>query len=766
MTQRKVNVTPRRRTEGKTSSDLGRFPEENPNPILRLAPDGRVIYANAASMPLLKEWGATVGGALPPQWKSLLAGVMESASSRSIDVSCGDRVYSFVLVPVSDRGWINLYGHDITDWKAADKALRFERDRAQTYLDVAEVMLVALDEKGIVKLINRKGSRILGYEEGELLGENWFETCLPERNREEVKRVFYSLVAGETRATEYAENPVRTKSGEERTIAWHNTILKDEAGRVIGTFSSGQDITERRKAEEALRMSEEQLRTAIDIAGLNAWMIELETRRFSLLHVTSDFRGLVPSGEIPIDDGLRFVHPDDRRGLLEALGRAVGTGEPFKAESRVVLPDGTVRWIVSQGCWISGLSLSPPRLFGVTLDLTDRKRAEELQLRAGKMQALGTLAGGIAHDFNNILLAIAGNARLAITDLPPEHPVQRSLAEIEKASARAADLVRRILAFSRPQEQARDVIQLAPVVEEALKFMRATIPAMIDIRADLAGDVPSVACDSSQIHQAVVNLVTNAAHAIGNRHGLIEVRLDAVSVGGTSESGVPGLGEGRYVRIAVIDDGCGMDENVLERIFDPFFTTKEAGLGTGLGLSVVHGIMKSHGGAVTVASEPGKGSTFHLYFPAAEAATEGLERGRPAVPRGRGERILYIDDEEAIVELASRLLERLGYEVTVCTDAASALDVFRSRPLEFDAVVTDLAMPGMSGIDLARALHAVEPDMPVLMTSGNVRPEDREAAVRIGVRELISKPGTVDELGYALDRVFREIGMRDEMPSA
>jgi signal transduction histidine kinase/ActR/RegA family two-component response regulator len=397
----------------------------------------------------------------------------------------------------------------------------------------------------------------------------------------------------------------------------------------------------------------------------------------------------------------------------------------------------------------------PVRILEVNTDITARKRAEDLQLRSQKMESLGTLSGGIAHDFNNILLAITGNAKLATADLPPEHPVQRSLGEIVRASGRATDLVRRILAFSRPQELKLDVIQLAPVVKEAMNLLRSTLPAIVELRAKLPAELPAVVADSTQVHQIIVNLATNAAHAIGPRSGSIEFRLEEINLNGNRADQFTELRSGKYVRLSVSDDGCGMDRAVLDRIFDPFFTTKGPGEGTGLGLSVVHGIMKTHEGAIRVYSEPGRGTNFHLYFPSTSALESSPESPREA-RRGRNEHILYVDDEEALVELITRMLGRLGYKVSGYTDATRALEEFRSRPQDFDAVVTDLSMPHMSGFDFASELLAARPDIPIVMTSGYVRPEDQERAKRIGLREVILKPDTIEQLGRTLDQIFHD----------
>jgi CheY-like chemotaxis protein len=370
------------------------------------------------------------------------------------------------------------------------------------------------------------------------------------------------------------------------------------------------------------------------------------------------------------------------------------------------------------------------------------------------VEALGTLAGGIAHDFNNILLAISGNAKLAMEDTDLIHPAQRSLREIARASARATSLVQRILAFSRQTEPRRELIQLRPAVQEALKLLRSTLPAMIEIRTDMSASVPWVKADSTQIHQVMMNLMTNSAHAIGAGGGVVTVRLDAVEQRADEPALADGLATGPYVRLSIQDTGCGMDRATLERIFDPFFTTKPAGQGTGLGLSVVHGIVRNHHGAITVESSPGLGTTFSLYFPAAGNGEHLTVPATPEPATGHGQRILYIDDEDAVVYLATRQLQRLGYAVIGFTDPGKALLAFRANPGSFDVVVTDVSMPGMSGFHLAQAILKLRADVPVLMTSGYVRPEDRDAAAKLGVHELISKPHTIDALGHALERLF------------
>jgi PAS domain S-box-containing protein len=383
-----------------------------------------------------------------------------------------------------------------------------------------------------------------------------------------------------------------------------------------------------------------------------------------------------------------------------------------------------------------------------------RQRTEAQLRQAQRIQSLGTVASGIAHDFNNVLVAVAGNTELATRALPADHPAHRHLRRIAQAAARATDLVQRILAFSRPQEPRWATVALPPVVDEVLTLLRATLPATIDIRTRFDAGAPGIRADASQIHQVLMNLGTNAAHAMGEGGGVLEIRVDAVTLDAGDATVSPPLPAGPYVRLSVADTGCGMDGATLAQIFEPFYTTKAAGHGTGLGLSVVHGIVKSHGGGIAVETAVGCGTTFHLYFPAADATAAAA--AAPAAPdlRGHGEHVLYVDDEEPIVHVTSLVLERLGYRVTGTTDAVRALEEFRSRPWEFDVLVTDLAMPGLPGAELARRVREIRPGIAVLVTSGFVRPEDAEAVQRLGGVDILLKPNLVTDLGPALHRLL------------
>ena len=456
-----------------------------------------------------------------------------------------------------------------------------------------------------------------------------------------------------------------------------------------------------------------------------------------------------PEG-LAVIDGVRKQHQAGRRefneGVLVENRRKDGSRLHCEWHFTVVHgPDSTVDRVIAFG-----------------IDVTSRVRGEgerrmlEANLRqAQKMQSLGTLAGGIAHDFNNILLAISGNARLAMQELPTDHPAQVSLAEISKAGTRASSIVNQILLFSRREEEAQHVpLDLHAIIEDSLNLLRVTLPPRIAVRTQLDPQAPMALGDASQIHQVLLNLATNAAYAMGEAGGTLLIELSTADVTTEVARRSTDLRPGAYACISVKDTGVGMSPQIAERIFEPFFTTKPRGQGTGLGLSVVHGIMRTHGAAIILDTAPDRGSTFHVYLPAIPTTVRDVPSAPAVVERGEGQRILYVDDEEPLVYLLTRILERLGYAVTGFIDAQVALEAFKANPNAFDVVVTDLSMPGLSGHDLAREVLRIRPALPVVMTSGYVRAADRELALRTGVKELVLKPDTAQALGEVLHRLL------------
>ena len=419
-------------------------------------------------------------------------------------------------------------------------------------------------------------------------------------------------------------------------------------------------------------------------------------------------------------------------------------------------------------------------------DLTGRKKAEahrtelEAQLREShKMQAVGTMAGGIAHDFNNILGAILGNVELAKADCAPGSPVLESLQEIDKAGRRARDLVRQILTFSRNEPPQRTAVSLADVAHDTERLLRVTLPPAIELHMHLQTGLPPVLADATQVEQALLNLCTNAVHAIGAERGSIHVEAATVQPDHRLSERL-GLAPIDYVALTVRDSGPGMDATTLERIFEPFFTTKPVGQGTGLGLAVVHGVMRTHEGGVDVHSTPGQGSRFTLYFPVATpgAPDAAIRTGHaaplpgtpaqsspaapPAAPTvaeaagdapARKHHVMYVDDDEALVFLVRRLLRRRGYEVSGFTDPHQATAALREAPQAYDLLVTDYNMPGFCGVDLVREARLIRPDLPVALASGYVTAEIEQAALAEGARALIHKPNDVEELCATVQRL-------------
>ncbi|WP_166485725.1 PAS domain-containing sensor histidine kinase [Rhodoferax ferrireducens] len=405
-------------------------------------------------------------------------------------------------------------------------------------------------------------------------------------------------------------------------------------------------------------------------------------------------------------------------------------------------------------------------------DLTSRKKIEahrnalESQLRESqKMQAVGTMAGGIAHDFNNIIGAILGNVELAKQDAGARSPALVSLSEIDKAGRRARDLVRQILTFSRNESPQRIPIQLADVVQETVHLLKVTLPPLVDMQVRIDPSTPLVLADATQVEQALLNLCTNAIHAIGPRRGTLSIELGHKLTADLGRIERRGGVRGQHVKLVVRDTGSGIDAQTLQRIFEPFFTTKPVGQGTGLGLAVVHGIMRTHQGTVDVKSTPDTGSVFTLYFPVADLAAlpetpHAAKLSEPQSVRGGGKRVMYVDDDEALVFLVQRVLKRKGFVVSTFTDPRLAAAALRARPLDFDLLVTDYNMPGYSGIELLRETRLIRPDLPVALASGYVTAEIEQSALSAGARALIHKPNDVDELCETVQRLLQSVDAR------
>jgi PAS domain S-box-containing protein len=652
---------------------------------------------------------------------------------------------------------------DITERKRAEAEIRM-LSRA---LEQSPVSIVICDRAGNIEYVNPRFEELTGYTKFEAIGKNPRMLKSATTPAETYANLWKTISEGGEWRGELCN---RHKNGD---LFWEYAAisgLKDDGGEVGHYIGVKVDITEQKRMGKALFESEERHRLLFESSHDALMTLAPPSWRYTGANrATLEMFRVTSVDAFTELDPLRVSperQPDGRRSdekAQEAIATAMRDGE-FAFEWEHQRLDGSV---FPADVQLTRMDLPGDVFLQATVrDVTERKRLEEVHLQAQKLESLGTLAGGIAHDFNNILAAIRGNADLAAADIGPDHRAVESLEEIRKAGVRASELVRRIMAFGRPAQVRQEVVDLGAAVSEVLKLLRSTLPAGISLVKAFAEHTPHVLADAGQIHEAIVNLTTNAAYAIGKRAGTINYCLEPVQVGEGIAPSIAGINAGSYVRLTVSDDGCGMDAARLERIFDAFYTTKPVGEGTGLGLSMVHGTMKSYGGAVTVQSVPGKGSSFALYFPAAgeKAVKEGQGAPAPAL-RPTGQRVLYVDDEEALALLASRGLSRLGHQVSSFTDPGVALAAFRAQPQNYDVVVTDLAMPQMSGFEFASEVLALRPGIPVLLTSGHMRADDESNARTIGIREVILKPVTMDELGLAFERVRRGNGP-DARPAA
>ncbi len=509
-----------------------------------------------------------------------------------------------------------------------------------------------------------------------------------------------------------------------------------------------RDITWRKQAEEERVL----LVTAIEQA---AELIVIFDRKGRIRYINPAFSKVTGYGrEEIIGRHTRFLRPGPQNDpLYRAMWRTLAGGRVWSGRLMYRLSNGNQLEVEAAVSPVRDEAERIASYVAVLRDVTNEVALERQLRQAQKLEAIGTLAGGIAHDFNNILYAISGFTQLAQDDTQSDQRAHRNLGHVLDATERARDLVNQILTFCRRSEQEKKPILLAPIVKEVCKFLRASTPSTISIRYNLAQELGRVLADPTQMHQVLMNLSTNAAQAMGAKGGILEIDLQQVQTGPEliAPNRVPT--QAPWLKLTVADTGQGMPPELLERIFEPYYTTKRQGKGTGLGLAVVHGIVESHGGTITVESEPGGGTVFQVYLPVIPETTDQEVPEQEEAPSGR-ERILLVDDEEVIVRMAKEMLERLGYEVVPCTGSMQAAELFRAAPNEFDLVISDLTMPGMSGMELAKELKSLRPDLPFILCTGFSEAITEQAVTEAGIEALLIKPIRRSTIAGAIRKVL------------
>jgi len=574
--------------------------------------------------------------------------------------------------------------------------------------------------------------------------------------------------------TEYnCEYRIVWPNGEIRWMGGRGHGIYDVDGKALRMMGIVMDVTERHEAETVrehtqnqLRDSEYRLRGILDsmfaFVGLfSTDGIVLEANRAPLAAARLKKEEVI--GRRVVDTYWINHSPHTQAQLADAIARAA-RGETVRADLDVRVADGSLIVLDTTFGPLRDAEGKVIQVVGSGVDITARKHAEEMRQKletqlwqAQKMEALGTLAGGVAHDFNNILNIIIGNAELAGQDLGDRQAATTSLDEIRKAGRRAKNIVQQILAYSRKQPMQRRALSMRTVINECAVMLRATLPSGADFQV-ICDDAPNVLADATQIHQVLINLGTNAFHALREdspTRGMVQFHLRETFLS-EIESAELDLPSGMYAELRVTDNGVGMDANTRGRIFEPFFTTKGPGKGTGLGLAVVEGIVRAHGGGVVVESTPGIGSTFTVLLPVDQGNPLATGRFPALQTRGHGQCLLYLDDDSALVSLAVKMLERANYQVVGFTDAAAALDAVRANPTGFAAAITDHTMPGASGLQVARLMMAIRPDLKVVLVSGYVTDDLRNRAIEAGVKLVASKPDSSEELCALVEQALGE----------
>ncbi|MCP3892988.1 MAG: PAS domain S-box protein [Desulfobulbaceae bacterium] len=665
-----------------------------------------------------------------------------------------NRYYELFDTPITNTdGSISKFEifHDITDLKRTEKKLRESENKHRTLYESMVQGVVYQDRTGSIISANPAAERILGLTFDQMVGRTSVDPrwkTIHEDSSDfpgDTHPAMVSLKTGKR-----VNNVIMgVFNPQDKNYTWINTNSfprfntgENEPYQVYTTF---EDITDRKNAEKRLRQNEKWLKGFFEhIADYVLVLEPVEKNKLIIVDCNEAackkhgyLRNEILGKPITILDD-NPLPLDEKRVERLMAGKTVTFEVIHKKKDNSTFPaEATVKLFEIDGRL---------NFISIERDISERKQVEKEKeglenrlIQAQKMEAIGTLAGGIAHDFNNILAAMLGYAEMARDDIPPETTVAKDLDKVLEGGNRAKDLVQQILAFSRQNEMECNPLQPASVVKEILKMLRPSLPTTIEINQDITSVTSLILADPTQIHQILMNLCTNAFHAMEETGGKLDISLKEVTLSSEDLVNEPDVEAGAFVQLSISDSGSGIPPDIKKKIFDPYFTTKETGKGTGMGLAIVHGIVKSYRGFISLYSEPQEGTAFHVFLPVIEQEhLPEIEDVKP-IPVG-WDRILFIDDEEILAEMGKSMLERLGYHVTVRNNSIEALETFQNQPDQFDLVITDQTMPGMTGADIARRMIQIKPDIPIILCTGYSSVISEEKAKSIGIKEFALKP--------------------------
>jgi PAS domain S-box-containing protein len=748
--------------------------EWSPNPKLVLDREFRIRFVNQAALAYGQvERDALLGRNVWECYPALKDSIFHQAYASVLKTGVTarferyddehDRWQSVYAFPADD-GVIAVL-EDVTERRRAERSLQASEAALARAQEVAGIGSFSVERPGYIQL-SAQAYRLLGLDPTvDTIDIQTIRAMLAPSDSERWGALSARTPIGDDISMDFTA----TRRDGSTVILHVLARIVKSAGGTVKLFGTAQDVTEQRHALENLRRSEETLRLAQEAANIGSFDFDLRTQSMFRSDQLLRMLGLEPTDEARryIDSRPRFdfVHPDDRAAVKETWEKVLRTGERQVIRMRVFRADGVERHMISSAMLVRDGNGEPVRIVGTQVDVTDQVRSDEERARvesqlqqAQKLESLGVLAGGIAHDFNNLLVGILGNASLALLDLEPGAEARQSIAEIEQAAQRAAELTRQLLAYAGKGRYVVESADASAVISEMTSLMRTAISRNASLQMDLATQLPRIDVDVNQFRQVVMNLITNASDALDSKPGLISVRTGRQEVSPDYLAGcAPGSGAqpGTFTYVEVHDNGTGMDETTRQRIFEPFFSTKFTG--RGLGLAATMGIMRSHHGAIRVYSEVGSGTSVKLLFPSStqNSAAGTTTTTRPDEWRSGGQ-ILVVDDEDSVRAVASALLRRRGFRTQEASDGVKALELFQQQPDAFDLVLLDLTMPSMNGEETLRALRDVRPSVNVLLMSGyNEQDVTRMFAGR-SLSGFLQKPFRAEEL-YA--SVARSLGV-------